>query len=750
MSMIVAGIGPVTAQTRSDNAQSLELEEVVVTAQRREQSIQEVANSLEVIGGGQIDLLGQVEFEDYLNTVSGVGFIKSGEGSNRVALRGIASFNENQYGFSDSVSTVGVYLDDVPIAGSASLPDLALYDLNRIEVLKGPQGTLYGEGAMGGAIRMITNAPRLDALSAKTEATMSSTQHGGMNYQVRGAVNLPIVEDRLAVRLVSSYRDDSGFIDNVATGRDDVNDLKQWSGRMQLRAQLTDRFSADFLYLHDDQEVDGFNRQTFGLGDLQTNLLENEFNDNIVDVGALTLRYDFDVATLSSVSSYSETDRHFSSRFPAGFNNLLGLFGLTGLASPSEALGFDDHAETFTQELRLVSQGDNRVDWIAGAFYRDRERDVCAAADVPVATAANTLLNASGLGAFAFPASSTPCETRPATGLDVLERISQETFEQTALYAETNIELSPQFELTLGARWFDEETTLTDLNTYFGVLSILNAPARQASVSDSDVLFKAGLAWSVSEQQLIYLNASQGFRSGGPNLNSSFIDGRFTSYRSDSLWNYELGSKSTWLDGRLIVNGAVYFLDWSDIQSSLLVFSPLLNNNVNVWANAGNAEVVGLDLQMTVRPTEALELGASLNLQDAKFTEVVPETQIVADSALPNAPDLTVYGYTQYTWPLAQAKVFARLDYRFVDEQNQSPIVIGGNPDPRTLKSYSLANLYLGYQTDKWHLTAFVNNVADERAYTEVTRLLVGGVLPDTAAVIQPRTVGVTVGFNFE
>src|SRR5690606_15908555 len=123
-----------------------------------------------------------------------------------------------------------------------------------------------------------------------------------------------------AVRLVSSYRDDSGYIDNVATGRDDVNDLQQWSGRMQLRGQLTDRFSVALLYLHDDQQVDGFNRQTFGLGDLQTNLLENEFNDNIVDVGALTLRYEFDAVTVSSVSSYSETERHFSSRFPAGFD----------------------------------------------------------------------------------------------------------------------------------------------------------------------------------------------------------------------------------------------------------------------------------------------------------------------------------------------------------------------------------------------------------------------------------------------
>src|SRR5690606_192762 len=152
-------------------------------------------------------------------------------------------------------------------------------------------------------------------------------------------------------------------------------------------------------------------------------------------------------------------------------------------------------------------------------------------------------------------------------------------------------------------------------------------------------------------------------------------------------------------------------------------------------------EVVGLDLQMTVRPTQALELGASLNLQDAKFTKVVPDTQIVADSALPNAPELTAYGYTQYSWPVAQGNVFARLDYRFVDEQNQSPVVSGGYPDRRTLKSYSLGNVYLGYQADKWHLTAFVNNVADERAYTEVTTLLVGGVLPDTAAVIQPRTV---------
>src|SRR5437868_3464376 len=381
---IRSGVPATAGQERS-----LALEEVIVTAQRREQDVQDVANSLQVITGEQIDTLGQVEFEDYISTISGVGFNKSGEGSNKIALRGISSFTENRYGVTDSVSTVGLYIDEIPLAGAGSLPDLALFDLRRIEVLKGPQGTLYGEGAMGGAIRMITNAPEFDAFSGKTVATLSSTEHGGVNYQARGMVNLPLAQDRVAMRIVGSYRDDSGFIDNVTTGERDLNSLRQWSVRALLRAQVTDNFSVDLFQLHDDQRLDGLNRQTIGLDDFKTDLHENEYSDNTVDVSALTLRYDFGFAALSSVSSYFKTERNFSSRFPVGLDGFLALFGLPAVGSVSESLGFEDHPETFTQELRLVSQGDQRVDWVAGAFYRDRDRRICAPADAPAAANAN-------------------------------------------------------------------------------------------------------------------------------------------------------------------------------------------------------------------------------------------------------------------------------------------------------------------------------------------------------------------------
>jgi iron complex outermembrane recepter protein len=746
-STIRSGIPATAGQERTVSADSRALEEVIVTAQRREQGVQDVANSLQVITGDQIDRLGQVEFEDYISTISGVGFSKSGEGSNRIGLRGISSFTENRYGVTDSVPTVGLYLDEIPLAGAGSLPDLALFDLARIEVLKGPQGTLYGEGAMGGAIRMITKAPELNAFSGKTEATLSSTEHGGLNYQARGMVNLPLAQDRVAMRIVGSYRDDSGFIDNVTTGEKDLNRLRQWSVRALVHAQVTDNFTVDLFHLHDDQRLDGLNRQTLGLDDFKTDLHENEYSDNTVDISALTLRYDFGFAALSSVSSYFKTERNFSSRFPIGLDGFLPFLGLPAVGSVSESLGFEDRPESFTQEVRLVSQGEQRVDWVAGAFYRDRDRHICAPADVPAAEDANVLLNAAGLGTLAFPATTTACDIPPPSGLDVLERRTRETFEQIALYAESNIALTDRWELTVGARWFDEEVGVADQILYFGPLAAFSPPQLSSTVSSSDVLFKGGLSWAASDNHLIYVNASQGFRSGAPNLNSGFLGGQFPQYESDSLWNYELGTKSTWLDGRLVTNAAVYFLDWSDIQAARFIFSPILNRPVTVFANAGSAKIRGLDLQLTARPTAALELGASVNLQDSEFTKVEADTRITQGSSVPNAPELTAYAYAQYSRPMAQGSVFVRVDHRFVDEQTQLPV--SDLFDPRLLPSYSVSNVYAGYRADRWYLTAFVNNVADERAYLGLDALAGGTTIPDTAALIQPRTIGMTVGFNF-
>ena len=745
----LAATAAAVAQQSRVNTDDMALEEVVVTAQRREQGIQDVANSLEVITGGQLDTLGQVQFEDYLNTISGVAFNQSGEGSTKIGIRGISSFTENRYGVTDSVSTVGLYIDEIPLAGAGSIPDLALFDLSRIEVLKGPQGTLYGEGAMGGAIRMITNVPELDEFSGKTEATMSSTEHGGLNYQARGVVNLPLAQERVAARIVGSYRDDSGFVDNVTTGEKDLNSLRQWSMRALVRAQVTDNFTVDLFHLHDDQRLDGLNRQTLGLPDFQTNLHENEYSENTVDVSALTLRYDFGVAALSSSSSYFETERKFSSRFPIGLDAFfLPALGVAPVGSVSESLGFSDRPKTFTQELRLVSQGDERVDWVAGAFYRDRDRRVCDPADAASAEDANAELAAAGLPVF--PATTTTCGVRPTSGIDIFETRLEETFEQLALYTETNIELMDRWELTLGARWFDEEVGVTSETEWFGPLAAFTAPPLSSKVSSSDVLFKGGLSWALSKDHLIYVNAAQGFRSGAPNLNSVYLGGQFAQYESDSLWNYELGTKSTWLDGRLVANVAAYYLDWSEIQVPRFIFSPVFNNTVTIFDNAGDAEIVGLDLQLTARPTRSLELGASVNLQDSEFTAVSPDTLIAAGSSLPNSPDLTAYAYTQYSKPIAQGSAFVRLDYRFVDELTQLPINVGNARDPRRLASYSVANMFVGYQADRWYLTGFVTNLTDQRAQLSsdtLTRLVV--TTPDTAALLQPRTVGMTVGFNF-
>lgn len=748
------------AQDSGGSSSAFALEEILVTAQRRTQNIQDVANSITALSGADLDALGKVGFEDYISGIGGVGFTRNGNGSIKVGLRGISAVAQDQYAFASTVSTTGLYLDDVAIQGAGALPDLNLYDLQRIEVLKGPQGTLYGEGAMGGAIKLITNKPDLSGFEAKAEGSVISIDNADLGYRARGAVNIPIVEDRVAARIVGSTEERKGFIDNVATGEDGVNDADIWSLRGSLLAQVTDKFSVELLAMHDQQEADGFPQQVDNLGDLETDLIDDEYNDLEINLYALTLKYDLGFAELTSVTSYFEQERDFSVRTPLSIDEIiLPAIGLPPFGfSDNEVLGIYDDTETWSQEIRLVSPGDEVLDWTLGVFYRDRDRDVCTYYDAPAAQDLNDFLPLIGLGALQFPPTTFNCEVTPPTGLDILNRTATESYEQFAIYGEVSWEFAERWELTLGARYFDEEVEFTDNQNAFGLFSFLGVPQATNETTDSDTLVKAGISWRPNDDQLYYFNVAEGFRSGGSNLNAADTTDpdRFRAFDSDDLINYELGAKTSWLDGRLVLNGAVFYTEWSDVQTEIFVPAVTVEA-VAVLTSGGDAEITGAELEINYLPTEYLSLGLAATVQDTEFTDPAADANIREDSQLPNAPDLTTSLFAQYTMPTSFGDLFGRVAYRYVDEQRTVvepavPLVFGYDDDTTILDDYEVVDLTIGLSTERWYITGFVTNLTDERYALDFgygqSFVLTGG-NPDMTSVGTPRTYGLTVGTTF-
>lgn len=739
VALVFCGACPATAQAPSGTSARPVLEEVIVTASRREEYVQDVPLSIQVMTGAELERLGRDSFQDYLLTVPGVSFRDQGNGAKRVGLRGVSNLAGSDFGTVDSVSTVGLYLNDVPIQGTSVLPDLSLYDLNRVEILKGPQGTLYGEGAMGGAIRMILNQPNLRHFEGKAEAILSQIDAGGFGYQLRGMLDIPLAEDRFGIRLVASLRDDEGFVDNIAQTIDDINAADLHSLRIIALARPSDALSIELLALQESLDQDDFPQFVEGLGDLESNLLEDRSNETDLDLLGLTVKYAFPGVEATLISSYYAADRSFTDRFALGsplINLVLTRFGLSPVLITQEPFPFTSDITAYTQELRLVSTGDQKVDWVLGAFYRDKENDAEGGlhlVDADVATI-NAALAAGGPAFAPFLLTSNVATNREAL----------HTFEQIAIYGEANVEIAEGVELVLGMRWFDESVDLQDQQTGYGPLTVISAPAQSAKVSESGIIPKVGLAWFVTDDHLLYAQAAQGFRSGGPNLQFVLGVGE-QAIDSDSLWNYEFGAKTRWLDGALIANASLYYVDWEGMQTNQFALSPVSGAMTGFLGNGGDARIVGGELNVLFAPDDRWRLGLNLGVNDSEVTKGVGG--ITEGEKLANLPEVTASAFAQYSFPVRNiGNAFFRFDFEHVDKQ--ATRLVSMTSDGFFVDSYDVGGLRMGLESGsgRWGVDLFVRNLWDERA--EVGRGLSSVSAVTSANVVTllpPRTVGIAL-----
>lgn len=779
-----------SALTVSAPAQGAQvMEEVVVTARKRgAESIQDIGGSIQVLDGDAMQEKMSTGFADYLREVPSLSTNSSGTGQAQLSMRGISSARLN-HANPNIPSTVSVYFDETPISTSGFNPDSALFDISRVEVLRGPQGTLFGASSMSGAIRLIPNDPDTNELLSSVSISAYDTEDGSGSYNVHGMLNIPVT-DRFALRGVVYSLLNGGFIDNVYSGEDDYNDEKISGGRLTGLWDVTDSFTAKAMIMYQKSDSDGRPQEqrrndsaesTTGAGyDLAlpsesidqfiiTGERQNvKFVDNTFEEDFLLTSLQFDLAldqySLTSVTSYFDREMDNTLDDTRRTRNLLGIANSFGAAgAPVFALGDYDPVtldgaifleqvdlenktrnEKFTQELRINSVFSGPFNFVAGLYYEDDSRKL------------DQINDLDGLDAWiASPSDLDGFFLGSTFGSSLDNAYFDGTFDvdttQFAAFAEASFEFG-DFELTGGGRYYDYEQDA--FIRWQGWVEFSDDLLQETS-SESGFNPKVELLYRPSEETTFFAKAAEGFRIGSvqqfinpvfcdAELASLGIDGVPTTIDGDSLWSYEAGVKQTFGGGRTTANVSVYQMDWENARTQTFLGCGWI-------AEFALVDIVsrGVELEVVSQATERLELelAAAYNQSevDGNLAPSAPPIAFDGDEA-PFSPDWKVTAGFRYEIPdaFAGGDWHIRGDISYVSSQFNE---LGTTQLERVeLESSTVLNLYSGVTLDNWEFSVFIRNLTDERivmgADTDRQR-------PAQLAVGRPRNAGVTVTYNF-
>jgi iron complex outermembrane recepter protein len=710
-----------TSVRRSDRRQAADsngsgFPEIIVTARKREESVQDVPSAVTVLDSAQLKRIGADEFGDFSRTVPGLNLNQINAIQNNVNIRGISNTSME----SSAQSTVAFYIDELPTLDaflSWAQPDLRLFDVNRVEVLRGPQGTLFGSGALAGAIRILTNKPDLTRHELDFEAGLSQVEDGDLGYSLSAMANIPLLEDRFAVRAVGYRRGDPGYIDNVITGEPDQNGADAWGGRLMGRFKASDVLLFTGSILHQDTDVhDGpysFRNSADG-GPYQWSNYSPESGKTKFTIYNLVADYSLSGATLTSSSSYAQTAAAVSS--DTGSRILTARLELPQVVAVP-FVNFNE-SDALAEELRLVSNEDQLIDYVLGAFYMRR--------------------NYSGGQIF----------SSPIAGFEVFRAHVDHEVKEQALFGELIFALTGKVDLTVGGRAFWNDYVISSTST--GLLSGLpQGVVIRSSQPAEDHGFnpKAVLAYQYSDDTLLYALAARGYRTGFVNL--AFGKLPLTPYSPDTLWNYELGYKSHLLNGKLLLNVAAYRLDWRNVQ---IEASRIIDGlNFIGIANAGQAFATGLEIEAAWQPTPKWEFTTALSLNDTKLTEIAPRFRVDAQqgSGLPAAPHFTISNSLQYAFDWCEWTNYLRIEHQYVGTSlSEFPVPPeSSQPEPVPIGNYQTLNLRAGFDKNNLAMTLYATNLAGSEGITHVENR----VKPDPADAVRmrPRVFGATVSLRF-
>lgn len=722
-------------------------EEIVVTAQKRDESIQDVPMAVQSITAETLERFNYTSLEDYARLVPTLDFDGTNlTGSQSIRLRGVSP--------TTGEPTVAFYFGETPLqdSGRVAFPNPAAVDVARIEVLRGPQGNLYGASSMGGLIKIVPNAPDLAAYSQRYGATTSFTENGRLNYSAQAIFNAPIVADRLALRATVFFSHDDGFVDRVSPyasippptgvpdplaaqfGQDNVNHSDIVSVRLAALFAPTTwlEITPSVLYQRTERgapsEIDaGFDRD-------EPTQSRRDIEDSSDEFVLLNLLAEADIGFGELTSSTSHFERDVFNHFD---------FSGAATGAPSNATRVRDalippmsnarQTDDFIQELRFASDWDFPVSLLAGVYYADLYRPF------------QQTFIADGLTAAGLS---------PTDLLFVQNAVSERT--ERAAFANLTTTLFDRLELQVGGRWFDVRARNARIADGIFNGGFSSTDFRAEPEQDVNLAFAA--SYDLSDDHMIYARAAQGFRPGftfsppprTPTCDAGLLSLGITpgtlsanTVESDSLWNYELGVRTDWADGRLRVNATAFQIDYTNIQQSV----PVPGCGFNISGNVGSAESSGLELEASWRAGD-LELGLAVGYVEASVTASAPNLGATSGEPLTGVPELTVSITGQYTRPgaLFGRDAFVRGVYRYVDDRTTDfGSAATGPTAANTLGAYSILDLGLGLEGDTWEFSLFADNVTNEVA--ELSTLTSRG--PRSWSINQPRTIGVSVSARY-
>jgi len=718
------------------------IDEIIVTANKRSggASIQDTAMSITAIGSDEIDRRSLVNMRDYLRTVPSVNFLDLAPGQNQTVIRGIGIAQFEQ-------ATVSTYFGEVPLThpvkggglGGGSSTDLKLVDVERVEVLRGPQGTLYGSGSMGGTVRNIPVAPNLSQFEGKLKAGFFDTADSSdSSHKLEGVFNVPLIEDELALRVVAYRHDNAGYIDLIDTPEiqavaaagattvqveDDYNPHTYTGGRANLLWQASDELSFSLLFATQELEQDGatlLSNTLDGYNFAKITSPTSQTDD--VDLANLTIEYDLGWASVTSSSSSFDGRSMFisdSSRAGAPIN-----FG------PAAAT-FINEKEGFVQELRLASQLDGNLQFIAGLYYEDFDG------------------SSTAFGQWhGDPSTLAWRGTNPIYW--VLE--TEQSLKQKALFGEVTYAFDSQWELTLGTRWFDYERVDTELpGRYFATGPV--ALGSSLSSDERGTTSKVNLSYTPGDNINLYAQWSEGFRLGfgqplpttsqpDCDLNNDGIlddtDGKGKLdpiVKSDRTSNFELGAKLAMIDKRLIVNTALFRTDWNDLPITIIEQSSACLGDQVIRINAGEARVQGVEIETQYQATENLLLSLSTSYLDTEFLDDGIRSK---GERLPLSSRINANFALQYEFELSGYPAFVSTDYSYMGDYLPDSSFVEHDPLP----SYGKWNLRTGMTIDQMSVELYGTNLSNQDAFTVVFDGYLGARVP-------PRVIGLDVTYSF-
>jgi iron complex outermembrane recepter protein len=718
------------------------LTEVVVSANRiGDVSLQRLPMAISVISPEALDSKGLGGVSDFLRLQPSVNMQSLSPGENDIEMRGLVTTEVDPTNAQER-SLVALYLDDAAITMQAFNPDLHVYDLERIEIIRGPQGTLYGAGSMAGTVRFITKKPDTNAFSGDGDVSVSETNHGGTNTSERGMLNVPLIEGKLAARLVFYRSDDSGYIDNIQLHERDANPVYATQGRLSVRWLPIDALTVDFSATFARLNALGRNAVYPNLGAYTyTSLTPEQFADyfKLYNVTA-----DWDVSFAHLISSTSYIARQLNQN--ESYQFLTEALLTPGIQLPTASSSAND-IHQFQEELRLVSGADQRLRWITGAYFEHLTRFF--PQNIPT-TNFDSVYGAE-IGDPTFNSQTLYATPTPN---DIFYGTIHTTERQFALFGEATYAITPKLDLTLGARYFNFED---DFSLFFtGIAGAIGPgePLTQDGQQKSTGANPRGvLSYKITDDVMVFGEAARGFRYGGVNepapavfcgadLAQIGLKQSPLTFGPDSLWSYTLGEKSTLANGKLLMNVDGFYIDWRNVQT---VHD--LNCGYYFTENKGKLKSQGLELDWKMRVTSALTVGLSGSYTDATANGAIPNLEAASGDRAPYFPRTIVTLSAEYGIPLPRGKILLASDY--TSRSNAYTQFSSAAPQYFEIPSSKVLDASIAYAIDQWSVSLYGTNLTDDRLVSGVENYYPQVQPGNVEYWGRPRTVGVHVHAGF-